>query len=294
MELFKLRYFVTAYEEKSFTRAAERHFVARQSLRHAIRSIEEDLGAPLFLVQGKTITPTHVAKRLYPAAINLLKANSRFEKQLEEITRPDAPQLIAFAQTCGIQDVFSAQEMQSLRNENNQAVKACRFVTKSDAECLEMLLMREVDIASIFSAVPQGDPRVRFRCHKSGRLYLLVNQANPLAAKRRACIDDLRDVRFVTMGPSHTLHQIIHNACVQRGFSPASTYLESHFFELTKQVENNLGVSYYPTYCQAPYGMDNVVCLPFEEPLNWYFGAAIRTDTLPNDPIYQMWDTDLG
>lgn len=107
METFKLRYFVSAYQERSYTRAAQKHFVARQSLRHAIASIEEQLGVPLFEVQGKVLVPTLAAERLYAAALQLLEAQRLFESKLEEIAMPPTPQLVPYGQACGIQEIFT-------------------------------------------------------------------------------------------------------------------------------------------------------------------------------------------
>ena len=53
-----LRYVEAIAEEESFTKAAERLYVAQPSLSQAIRTLEQDLGAALFVRNGRSTTLT--------------------------------------------------------------------------------------------------------------------------------------------------------------------------------------------------------------------------------------------
>jgi len=58
MEMAHVRYFLALREERNFTRAARRCSVAQPSLTRAIKTLEKELGGPLFerLPEGAVLT----------------------------------------------------------------------------------------------------------------------------------------------------------------------------------------------------------------------------------------------
>lgn len=74
MELRSLRYFVAVAEERSFTRAAERLWVAQPGLSTQIRRLETELGVQLFVRHTRGAEPTAAGKVLLERARNVLTA----------------------------------------------------------------------------------------------------------------------------------------------------------------------------------------------------------------------------
>ena len=68
MELRQLEYFVGVAEVKHFTRAAEQLMVSQSGLSAAIRSLEEELGAQLFVRNTRSVHLTDVGTAFLPAA----------------------------------------------------------------------------------------------------------------------------------------------------------------------------------------------------------------------------------
>lgn len=67
-----LQYFVDIVNLKSFTRAAEKNFVAQTALSHAITKVERDLGAQLLIRKPGNITLTEAGKIFYQECESVL------------------------------------------------------------------------------------------------------------------------------------------------------------------------------------------------------------------------------
>ncbi|OAL79118.1 LysR family transcriptional regulator [Acinetobacter sp. SFB] len=82
MELRHLRYFVAVVEEQSFTKAAEKLFIAQPPLSRQIQNLETELGALLFERGSRPLKPTAIGHFFYQQAVKLLSSAD----QLKSIT----------------------------------------------------------------------------------------------------------------------------------------------------------------------------------------------------------------
>src|SRR3954469_19663215 len=74
MELRHLRYFTAVAEERSFTRAAERLWVAQPGLSRQIRDLERELGTPLLERHARGVELTDVGELFLERARTALAA----------------------------------------------------------------------------------------------------------------------------------------------------------------------------------------------------------------------------
>ena len=73
MELRQLRYFVAIAESGSFSKAAEKVFVAQSALSHQIAQLEGELGTALFHRSRRGIELTEAGQRFAPHAVSILR-----------------------------------------------------------------------------------------------------------------------------------------------------------------------------------------------------------------------------
>jgi LysR family nitrogen assimilation transcriptional regulator len=73
MELRQLRYFVAIADSGSFSKAAERVFVAQSALSHQVAQLEDELGAALFHRSRRGVELTDAGQRFFPHAVSILR-----------------------------------------------------------------------------------------------------------------------------------------------------------------------------------------------------------------------------
>jgi DNA-binding transcriptional LysR family regulator len=73
MDLRRLQVFAKVYECKSFSRAADDVLLSQPTVSGHIKSLEEEIGVPLFDRLGREILPTRAAELLYDYAVRILE-----------------------------------------------------------------------------------------------------------------------------------------------------------------------------------------------------------------------------
>ena len=86
LSLHQLRCFVSAYEHRSFTAAAQELGFAQPSLSEQIRLLERSVGTPLFTRAGRGVVPTEAAHTLLPHAQRTLSAASEARAAMASVT----------------------------------------------------------------------------------------------------------------------------------------------------------------------------------------------------------------
>ena len=86
-ELRHLKYFVMVAEEKNFTRAAERLFIAQPPLSRQIKQLEDDLGAELFERGSRPLALTETGKFFYAHAQQLLSQAAEIKAMTKRVSQ---------------------------------------------------------------------------------------------------------------------------------------------------------------------------------------------------------------
>ncbi len=93
-QLSELKVFLTAAEELSFSRAAERLHLSQSAISQNIQALERDFGVELFTRQGRTVRLTEAGQALLPHAIELINSANRIGEFMHSLDGQVAGDLV--------------------------------------------------------------------------------------------------------------------------------------------------------------------------------------------------------
>jgi DNA-binding transcriptional LysR family regulator len=149
MELRQLEAFVAVAEERNFTRAAARLFVAQSGLSATIRTLEKELRAPLFVRSTRRVDLTPAGAALLAEARRTLtaaRAAADIVAAVEGLQRGTLA--LGVVQASGL---FELAELLARYRRAYPAIRL-RLVHQSSAELAQLLLDGTVDV--IFATLP--------------------------------------------------------------------------------------------------------------------------------------------
>lgn len=83
----QLHYILTVAEEQNITRAAEKLYISQPSLSLSIKSLEHELGTPLFERRQGTMTCTHAGELFCKWASSTLRSHQQLQIKLSDISK---------------------------------------------------------------------------------------------------------------------------------------------------------------------------------------------------------------
>ena len=199
----QMEYFIEVYRCGNIQTAADHLYVARQGLSRAMRSLEEELGQPLFTRTPRGIIPTDYAAALLPHVQRMLDEYQSIESMKSLATHSKSVVTI-FA----LDHVFSylgSQFLQDFHTTHPSIILS--IVDTTDDDAMEGLLTKR----SHFSIVTAPFDQTRFQGDVLffSRYCARLSVHHPLAEKSRITYTDLDGQMIISKGRAY--HCFRHN-----------------------------------------------------------------------------------
>lgn len=244
MTFTQIRYFIEVADCLNFTEAANRLYVSQQAVSNQIRSLETEIGMPLFSRTTKQVTLTECGKLLYLEWKEMLKRyDESVEKARQTYGRSRKKIRIGIAEVSGIIDVISG----ALANYSD-AFPEVEFETEIRPFIkLESLLQKkEADvIVTLSSELPKYESEYETRPLLDLQLGIVLSARHPLGNSQQLTIADLRQETIYMLSSSYSseAEELIVAHCQAEGFSPKEIKFFHNIDSMEVALHTGKGVS---------------------------------------------------
>lgn len=234
----QLSYFLEVYRCRNIQAAADKLYLSHQGLSRVIRSLEEELGSPLFTRSNRGLEPTDFAASLVPHVQRLLDDYATIQG-VHTLTS-QARSVVTVYALDHLFEYFGAEFLLAFHRRFPEITLS--ILDTTDEYALESLSAGRCDFALVngpidntrFTAVPLFYARYCFRMRRD----------HPLAAKERLTFEDFQGESILGKGRAyHCFRTNIDRHMLQRGLN-VTVPLETPDEALLEQlVEAGLGIA---------------------------------------------------
>ncbi len=254
MDITKLRYFYAAAETQHITKASEAIHVAQPALTHAIKSLESELGVPLFTKSGRNVVLTEYGlflkrklDRILPELDEIPEDIAHLKKQVRRTIRLNILAASAFM----IETIVKYRESHPdviIDLEQNELKDGCDIKIYTDG-------IRQ-----------SGSDRCLKRFVKEEQIYLAVPIHSEYAALDQIDLSAVRDERFVMLSGSRPFRAICDRLCIRAGFYPKTLFESDSPVAVQNIIGTGSGIAFWPEFSWGKLRSGKVKLLPIVHP----------------------------
>lgn len=290
MEMHQVRYFLAVARVLNFTRAADECNVTQPSLTRAIKQLEAELGGDLFRRERPAAQLTELGQRMHPLLKQCYEAATG-ARELASSFKSGEVGALRIALTHSVDLSLLIPHLDQIKRMFNRL--EFRFLRGNSREVAELLKKGEAELG-IAAEISEEWDRLDTWPLFTENFQLVVNKANPLAARDRIDFNDLRNEQLLSRNYcehagrlSHSLRE--HGLDVDRSHEIAIELLEA-----------DIGIAVVPDTASIPPTLKraSVDGLDARRTINLY-GVAGRERTAVASAVMRMlrgadWQQVIG
>ena len=243
MQLHQLAYFVAVAEHRHFTRAAEEMRVAQPSLSQQIRTLEHDLGAPLFHRIRGNVSLTEAGEVLLPIARRILAETESARLAIRELDELDRGRVRLGAPPSLCTGLLPA--MLSAFRRRYPGIQL-ELHESGSGDLRQRLAEGGLDLALLAGARMSGDPHLAATPLLLEEL-VVISPADAPVRSARIDVRELADVPLVMFRRGYDVREATVNACRAAGFEPSFAIEGGEMDAVLELVRAGVGSAVVPS-----------------------------------------------
>lgn len=239
MELQYLKEFVTLAEVGNYLTAADSLCISQSSLSRHIKSLEEELGLPLFHRSTRSISLSEFGKIFLPYAVEMTQLQANYQSALFHYKR-------SIHGTLSIGSIPSMSQYHIidllLRFQQENPDFSLNLIENDSVQLLEMLEEEKLELAFIRSseAICSSFRSILFA---EDALSAIMPSSHPLAKKTGIQLTELAGETLILLSNGTFMYQLCVDECRKAGFEPNIGYTGRRSENLIAMVEKGAGIA---------------------------------------------------
>ncbi len=255
MEIQKLRYFQTVAKFQHVTKAAEYICIAQPALTQAIKSLEKELGVPLFEKRGRNIVLTDFGEYLQKRLDHILPELDNLPKEIEQL-KNRVNKTVKLNILAG--SSFVINTIVKYRKKNPDAI--------FDFEQNDLKYDCDIVITTN-GANSDGSKNYLKRAVKEEKIFLAVPKQSVYCDREWVELSEMKDEKFVMLSSSRLFGVICNKFCSIAGFYPNIIFESDSPVAVQNIISTGSGVAFWPEYSWGKISNKNVSLLPISYPV---------------------------
>ena len=265
MNLNQLRYFVSAAESQSFTKAAINHYISQTAITQQIHALEESIGAKLFDRNSRPVSLTPAGKVFLKEAREILgRVEGALQKTRDASTGLEGAMRLGY--TKGYEHSDLPKYLKSFHQEYPNVLISCY---RLDTDQLATgLLAGEYDVIFTWDSTNlRKEDKIQLKVVEHVPLRVALYANHPLARKKELTRKDLKQESILFMSPSGTGDSFGDAYYIrlyqEAGYHPNILLRSNDMESILMMVAAEEGISIVPEYTHSwDVGTENVVFVP--------------------------------
>ena len=215
MNIEKLKSFCKVVEYDSFSKASEELFCSQPAISKQIKSLEKEIGFPLFNRDGKKVILNSNGKIVYKYSQKILSEISEMNREILEINNSISP-VISFGATNFIGVHIITPQISKFKESYPDI--SLSFTIDFIPNILKMLQFNKFSFAFISESNLLNDyPDIETEFFRDDELILAVPYNHPWAKRQYINLDELKNETFLVSQPNSAVRNFIEKQLYSKG-----------------------------------------------------------------------------
>ncbi|MEW9674856.1 LysR family transcriptional regulator [Lentibacillus sp. L22] len=241
MEIKHLQYFLEVIHTRSFTHAAENLYITQPALSRIIKSLENEIGTPLFIRSRKELIVTDGGWVLYKYAKEIEKQFRDLQTELGNLQTLKKGHI-----RIGLPTVTNSSFFSQLIGSFHHEYPEVTFQLEEDGSrrIEEKVMYDQLDFGVM--VLPTKNDGIDYFTFVNESLNVVMPSSHPLSEASEISLEKLKDETFILFNQDFSLRNVVLEACQEAGFEPKVISETSQLDFIEDMVASGLGITLLP------------------------------------------------